>query len=152
MVERNHLQRVALQVTHRCLIATIQIELDDATLAQFQKDLLSAVHQSDVTAVILDLSTVKIMDSYEFSNSSHRGYGHVDGPESHTSIVGLQSGVVSALVDMDLALEGLLTALNLEDALRLLDADSQQEEELSEEPDVTEEANAESGDTNLDDE
>ncbi len=148
MVERNHLQRVALQVTNRCLIATIQIELDDATLAQFQKDLLSAVHQSDVTAVILDLSTVKIMDSYEFA-AIRRTVAMVTMMGPKAILVGLQPGVVSALVDMDLSLEGLLTALNLEDALRLLDADSRHEE-LSEEPDAAEESNAESGDTNVD--
>ncbi len=150
MVERNHLQRVALQVTNRCLIATIQIELDDATLAQFQKDLLGAVHQSNVTAVILDLSTVKIMDSYEFA-AIRRTVAMVTMMGPKAILVGLQPGVVSALVDMDLSLEGLLTALNLEDALRLLDADSQHEE-LSEEPDAAEESNAESGDTNLDNE
>ena len=151
MVERDLLQHVALQVTHRCLIATIQIELDDATLAQFQNDLLNAVHQSDVTAVILDLSTVKIMDSYEFA-AIRRTVAMVTMMGPKAILVGLQPGVVSALVDLDLSLEGLLTALNLEDALQLLDADSQHEEELSEEPDVTEEANAESGDTNLGDE
>ncbi len=149
MVERNHLQRVALQVTNRCLIATIQIELDDATLEQFQKDLLSAVHQSDVTAVILDLSTVKIMDSYEFA-AIRRTVAMVTMMGPKAILVGLHPGVVSALVDMDLSLEGLLTALNLEDALQLLDADSQHEEDLSEEADAAEESNAESGDTNLD--
>lgn len=151
MVERNHLQRVALQVTNRCLIATIQIDLDDATLEQFQKDLLSAVHQSDVTAVILDLSTVKIMDSYEFA-AIRRTVTMVTMMGPKAILVGLQPGVVSALVDLDLSLEGLLTALNLEDALRLLDADSPQEDELSEEADAAEEADAEPGDTNLDNE
>jgi len=45
-------------------------------------------------------------------------------------LVGLQPGVVSALVDMDLTLDGLLTALNLEDALRLLDLENRASQNL----------------------
>jgi rsbT antagonist protein RsbS len=104
-----------------CLVATIQLDLDRVVLDRFRKDLLERLDASRSRQVILDCSGVEVLDAEDFI-ALRRTIAMAGLMGAHTMLTGLQPGVVSALVDLDVDLRGLDTAQNLDDAFRLLES------------------------------
>ncbi|MCG3005530.1 STAS domain-containing protein, partial [Escherichia coli] len=46
------------------LLVSIQWELDDHTAIQFQEDLLSKIHQTGAKGVVIDLTSIDMIDSF----------------------------------------------------------------------------------------
>lgn len=111
--------RVPMQITQSCLVASIQTDLDDMMLEQFQKDLLERIRQSRAHGVILDLSGVEVIDAYEFE-SLRRTLAMAKLMGTRCVVAGLRPGVVASLVEMDVDCSGLQATLDLQDALALL--------------------------------
>ena len=114
------IQRIPLQVTRGCVVASIQIDLDPEVLRQFRIDLLECVQKSRANGVILDVSGIDILDLDDFNGlRSTMEMAEVLGARSILS--GLNPGMVSALIDLGADPEGVNAVLNLDDAFRLLD-------------------------------
>ena len=114
------IQRIPLQVTRGCVVASIQIDLDPEVLRQFRIDLLECVQKSRANGVILDVSGIDILDLDDFNGlRSTMEMAEVLGARSILS--GLNPGMVSALIDLGVDSEGVNAVLNLDDAFRLLD-------------------------------
>ena len=110
-----------MQVIQGCLVVSVQIELTEELLSRFQKNLLERIRSTRVNGVVLDVSGVEIMDSFDFATL--RGtitMASIMGAKS--ILVGLKPGIVSALIDMDVDVSRIHTALNVDDALRILRA------------------------------
>lgn len=56
--------RIPILKLHEYLLISVQVDLDDQTAMQFQEDLLSKIHESGATGVVLDLTSVDIIDSF----------------------------------------------------------------------------------------
>jgi len=113
-------QRIPLQVTRGCVVASIQIDLDPEVLRQFRIDLLERVQKSRANGVILDVSGIDILDIDDFNGlRSTMEMAEIMGARPILS--GLKPGVVSALIDLGADPEGVNAVLNLDDAFRLLD-------------------------------
>ncbi|MBM7542891.1 STAS domain-containing protein, partial [Amphibacillus cookii] len=56
--------RIPILKLHNYLLISIQIDLDDQTAIQFQEDLLNKIHKSGATGVVIDLTSVDIIDSF----------------------------------------------------------------------------------------
>ena len=118
-------ERIPLQLIQGCLVASIQIDLSDAVLQRFRQDLLERVARERVHGVVLDVSGVTVMDSIDFGMlKTTMTMAAVMGASA--IIVGLAPGIVSALMDMDADTQGVHAALNLDDALRILNASAAQ--------------------------
>ncbi len=114
------IQRIPLQVTRGCVVASIQIDLDPEVLRQFRIDLLECVQKSRANGVILDVSGIDILDLDDFNGlRSTMEMAAVLGARPILS--GLNPGMVSALIDLGVDQEGVIAVLNLDDAFRLLD-------------------------------
>lgn len=103
------------------LIASIQSALSDADLLQLRDDLSDRVGQYRSRGVIIDVTVLDVIDS--FATRTLRGIAHMlklRGAE--TVIVGIQPDVAFAMVQLGLTLEGVGTALDLEEGLAFLDA------------------------------
>ena len=121
---------VPIQLTHGCLVASIQIELDEAILAQFQSELLARIQNEGPAGVILDVSGVELMDVEDFEAlRSCTAMARVMG--TRALLVGLQPGVVSALIDLDVDLRGIEAKLDLEEAFRALQREPESPAESS---------------------
>ncbi|MGF1578730.1 MAG: STAS domain-containing protein [Gemmataceae bacterium] len=108
-----------IQFTSGCLVASIQVELNDEVLERFQFDLLEQIRGVNPHGVILDVTAVEVMDSYDFlALRKTLSMAELMGPK--TMLVGLRPGVVSALMDLDVDCEGVRGALTLEEALSTL--------------------------------
>jgi rsbT antagonist protein RsbS len=132
--------RVALQVSRDLVVASIRVDLDDEVLTRFRKDLLQRIHETGSRGVILDVSSLETLDSEEFAAlRSIIAMSTIMGAES--VLVGLQPGVVSALVEAEADLDGLRAATHLDAAFAMLqpepeseaiaDLDADREESLS---------------------
>ena len=113
---------VAMQVSRDVLVASIQIDLDDDVLARFRDDLLRRIHETGSRGVILDVSSLETLDSEEFA--ALRGIimmSTIMGAES--VLVGLRPGVVSALIEAGVDVDGLRAAVNLDAAFDLLQSE-----------------------------
>lgn len=102
------------------LIASVQSELSDADLLKLRDDLVRKVSECRSRGVIVDVTVLDVMDS--FATRTLRSIAHMimlRGAE--TVIVGIQPEVAFSMVQLGLNLEGVDTALDLEEGLALLD-------------------------------
>jgi rsbT antagonist protein RsbS len=117
-----------MQVSRGVVVASIQVDLADDVLARFQQDLLERVHETGSRAVILDVSGLETLDSYEFG-ALRRIIVAVRIMGSESVLVGLRPGVVSALIEMGADVEGLQTAIDLDAAFELLEPESSESQQ-----------------------
>ena len=126
----------AMSVVRNCLVVTIQSELHDDILMRIRTDILEKIQAKMVRGLILDFSTVRALDTFAFKSltdtakmASLLGVSAV--------FVGLQPGVVSALVDLEVEIADVRAALTMEDAFEQLQNISSIQDELedAEDPD-----------------
>jgi len=101
------------------LIATIQSALTDEDLLQLRDELAGRVGQFRSRGVIVDVTALDVMDSFATRTIRALAYMvRLRGAE--TVIVGIQPEVAFTMVQLGLTLEDILTALDLEEGLALL--------------------------------
>jgi rsbT antagonist protein RsbS len=102
------------------LIASIQAELSDADLLQLRDDLVERVGRFRSAGVIIDVTVLDVLDS--FAARMLRSIAHmVRLRGAETVVVGIQPDVAMAMVQLGLSLEDVITALDLEDGLTLME-------------------------------
>jgi rsbT antagonist protein RsbS len=102
------------------LIASIQSALTDTDLRQLQDELAAQVGRARARGLIVDVTVLTVMDSY--ATRVLRGIAHMTKLRGvQTVIVGIQPEVAFAMVRLGLLLEGVATALDLEEGLAFLD-------------------------------
>ena len=98
------------------LIASIQAALSDQDLVQLRDALAEKVGRLRARGVIVDVTVLDVMDS--FASRTLRDLAHMTRLRgAETVIVGIQPEVAFAMVQLGLTLEGVSTALDLEEAL-----------------------------------
>jgi len=101
------------------LIATLQAALSDDDLTNLRDALVDRVGKARSRGVIVDVTALDVMDS--FAARTLRGLTHmVKLRGAETVIVGIQPEVAFSMVQLGLTLEGVRTALDLEEGLSLL--------------------------------
>jgi rsbT antagonist protein RsbS len=102
------------------LIASIQAALSDVDLLHLRDALAEKVGQFRARGVIVDVTVLDVMDS--FASRTLRDLAHMTRLRgAETVIVGIQPEVAFAMVQLGLTLEGVDTALDLEEGLLFLD-------------------------------
>jgi rsbT antagonist protein RsbS len=101
------------------LIASIQDALTDRDLIQLTEDLAEKIGRFRSRGVIIDVTALDVMDS--FATRTLRGIAataRLRGAQA--IIVGIQPDVAIAIVQLGLTLQGVATALDLEEGFELL--------------------------------
>lgn len=102
------------------IIVTLQAALTDAELEVLRGDVAAAVGDRRVKGLILDVSALDVLDS--FATGMLLKTAKIAGLRgAEVVIVGVQPDVAFATVQLGLSLEGVDTALDLEDGLELLE-------------------------------
>lgn len=101
------------------LIATFQAALSDADLNLLRRGLVSQVVRNRSRGVIVDVTAMDVMDSYA-SRTLREIAQMIRLRGAETVIVGIQPEVAFAMVQLGLTLEGVATALDLEEGLAYL--------------------------------
>lgn len=114
------------------LIVTIQVELSDAVMRQLKEDLTREVERTDAHSLIIDLTGVELMDSY-ISRAVRDLSVIAKLMGVRAAVCGMRPMVAMTLVEMEMELEGIVTALSLEKAIekmRALQESKEQEDRL----------------------
>ena len=110
------------------LIASIQSDLTDGQVLELRDDLSDRIGRSRARGLIIDVAALDVIDSFVArSLGSIAITARLRGAE--TVIVGIEPDVAIAMVQFDLDLEPLRTALDLDEALSLLDRLTQRDGE-----------------------
>ena len=113
------MQRIPILEMGRCLLVTIQVDLQDQTALALQDDLAARIEATGARGVLIDISALEIVDSFIGRMvASISGIARV--LDATTVVVGMQPAVAITLVELGLSLEGVRTALNVERGMELL--------------------------------
>jgi len=109
-----------VKIAYNCLIVDYRDEVTDQKVSSFQKLVLDQALLGNVKGVILDVSAVTLMDSFA-SRSLLDTCRMTNLLGKRAIVVGMKPAVVFSLVDMDVELNGVETAVNVESAMTLID-------------------------------
>lgn len=102
-----------------CLVVSIQSALSDESLIELRDQLGEMTGKHRARGVIVDMTMIDVLDS--FATRTLRSMAHMirlRGAE--TIVVGIQPDVAFAMVQLGLTLEGITTALDLEEGFARL--------------------------------
>jgi len=113
------MQRIPILQMGKCLLVTIQVDLQDQTALALQDDLSAKIEASGAHGVLIDISALEIVDS--FIGRMLAGISGIARVlDATTVVVGMQPAVAITLVELGLSLEGVRTALNVERGMQML--------------------------------
>jgi rsbT antagonist protein RsbS len=116
MMMKNRIPILKLQ---EYLLVSIQIDLDDHTALQFQEDLLEKIRETEAKGVVIDLTSVSLVDSF-----IAKVLGDVvlmaNLMGSRVVLTGIRPAVAITLIDLGITMKDVHTALNLEQGLTKL--------------------------------
>jgi rsbT antagonist protein RsbS len=112
-------ERIPILQMSNMLLVTIQVDMHDQLALQLQDDLTNKISTSGAKGVLIDISSLEMVDSF-----IGRVLGNISAMarvlDAKTVVVGMQPAVAITLVELGLALPGVLTALNVAKGIDLL--------------------------------
>ncbi|MFP9097881.1 STAS domain-containing protein [Flavobacterium sp. RHBU_24] len=113
------MERIPILKMGDFLLVTIQVDLYDQLAENLETDLVNSVKKHNSKGVLIDISSVSIIDSFMGRILGNIGImSRIMGAQS--VIVGMQPAVAMTLVELGLTLTGVATALNVEKGMELL--------------------------------
>jgi rsbT antagonist protein RsbS len=101
------------------LLVTIQVDMHDKIALQLQDDVTERIAQWGSTGVLIDISSLEIVDSFIGRMLSNiASMSRILGAD--TVVVGMQPAVAITLVELGMSLPGVRTALSVEAGMELL--------------------------------
>jgi rsbT antagonist protein RsbS len=117
------MERVPILKIGETLFVSIQIDLQDQSVVQLQEDLAEELVATRATGVIIDITAVEIVDS--FIGRMLATIGSISRLfDAETVLVGMRPAVAITLVELGLSLDGVRTALDADQGLRMLNGHS----------------------------
>jgi rsbT antagonist protein RsbS len=115
------MERIPILQMGKCLLVTIQVDMQDQTAIALQEDLAAKIEATAAKGVLIDISALEMVDSFIGRMlASISGIAKV--LDATTVVAGMQPAVAITLVELGLSLPGVLTALDVERGMRLLAA------------------------------
>ncbi|HEY4304785.1 MAG TPA: STAS domain-containing protein [Gemmatimonadaceae bacterium] len=114
------MERIPILRMGEYLLVTIQVDMHDQLALTLQDDLTSAITTHNARGVLLEISTLEIVDSFIGRMISNIA-GMARVLDAHTVVVGMQPAVAITLVELGLSLPGVRTALNVDRGMKLLE-------------------------------
>ena len=111
--------RIPILQMGQVLLVTIQLDMQDQMALALQDDLANKISTTGAKGVMIDISALEIVDSFVGRMlASISGISRI--LDATTVVVGMQPAVAITLVELGLSLEGVRTALNVEQGMHLL--------------------------------
>ena len=113
------MEKIPILRMGRFLLVTIQVDMHDKLAMTLQNDLTERITQTSAKGVLLDISSLDIVDSFIGRMISNiAALARV--LDAQTVVVGMQPAVAITLVELGLSLPGVKTALNVEKGMHML--------------------------------
>ena len=113
------MDRIPILKMGRFLLVTIQVDMDDRLADTLQADLTSRISQTGARGVLIDISSVDLVDSF-IGRMLANVAAMARVLDAETVVVGMRPAVAITLVELGLSLPGIRTALNVDRGMRLL--------------------------------
>jgi rsbT antagonist protein RsbS len=113
------MEKIPILKMGRFLLVTIQVDMHDRLALQLQDDLTSRIVQDRAHGVLIDISSLEVVDSFIGRMISNIA-AMARVLDAQTVVVGMQPAVAITLVELGLSLEGVRTALNVDKGMALL--------------------------------
>lgn len=114
--EENDMMRIPILKLKNYLLVSIQTEIDDKTAIHFQEDLLDKIHKTEASGVVIDLTSMEIIDSF-----IAKVLGDVVTMAglmgAKVVLTGIQPAVAITLIELGINMKDVPTALDLEQGL-----------------------------------
>ena len=128
------MERIPILRMGRFLLVTIQVDMHDRLALTLQDDLTAMIARTGARGVLLDISSLEIVDSFIGRMLSNiAAMSRV--LDAVTVVVGMQPAVAITLVELGLSLPGVRTALNVEKGMALLQLATGGDDEVEAESD-----------------
>lgn len=101
------------------LLVTIQVDFYDGLAEQLETDLIRMVRKTGARGILIDISTVSIVDSFMGRILGNIGM-MAKVMDAETVVVGMQPAVAITLIELGLPLNGLHCSLNVDHGMELL--------------------------------
>jgi rsbT antagonist protein RsbS len=113
------MEKIPILRMGRFLLVTIQVDMHDRLALQLQDDLTSRIVQDRAHGVLIDISSLEVVDSFIGRMISNIA-AMARVLDAQTVVVGMQPAVAITLVELGLSLDGVRTALNVDKGMELL--------------------------------
>lgn len=113
------MDRIPILRMGKFLLVTIQVDMHDRLAMTLQDDLTSRLHQTGARGVLIDISSVDIVDSFMGRMLADLS-AMAKIMDAEIVVVGMQPAVAITLVELGLSLPGIRTALDVERGMALL--------------------------------
>lgn len=113
------MERIPILKMGSFLLVTVQVDMHDRLAMTLQDDLTSRIVQDRAHGVLIDISSLEIVDSF-----IGRMIGNIASMarvlDAETVVVGMRPAVAITLVELGLSLPGVRTALNVDKGVEML--------------------------------
>jgi len=113
------MERIPILKMERFLLVTIQVEMRDQLAMTLQDDLTQRVVQTGAKGVLIDVSSLDIVDSY-LGRTLRNIAAMTKLLGAGTVLVGIRPAVAITLVELGLSLEGIKTAMTVDKGMEML--------------------------------
>jgi rsbT antagonist protein RsbS len=113
------MERIPILRMGKLLLVTIQVDMHDRLAMTLQDDLTARISADGARGVLLDISSLEIVDSFIGRMISNMA-AMARVLDAETVVVGMRPAVAITLVELGLSLPGVRTALNVEKGMALL--------------------------------
>ena len=113
------MERIPILKLGNCLIAPIQVDMDDSTAIALQEELTQQIVKHRAKGVLIDISSLDVVDSF-IGRMLANTAAMARVLDADTVVVGMQPSVAITLVELGLSLKGVRSALNVEKGMELL--------------------------------
>jgi rsbT antagonist protein RsbS len=113
------MEKIPILRMGKFLLVTIQVDMHDKLAMTLQNDLTERITTTGAKGVLLDISSLDIVDSFIGRMISNIA-AMARVLDAQTVVVGMQPAVAITLVELGLSLPGVKTALNVEKGMQML--------------------------------
>jgi len=113
------MERIPILKMGSFLLVTIQVDMHDQLALALQDDLTSRIVADRASGVLIDISSLEIVDSFIGRMLSNIA-SMARVLDAETVVVGMRPSVAITLVELGLSLPGIRTALNVDRGMELL--------------------------------
>ncbi len=113
------MERIPILKMGNFLLVTVQVDMHDRLAMTLQDDLTSRIVKERAHGVLIDISSLEIVDSFigrMISNTASMARVL----DAETVLVGMRPAVAITLVELGLSLPGVRTALNVDKGVEML--------------------------------
>ncbi len=114
------MEKISILKIRNLLIVTINNDLSDKSVIDFQQEILNRVYKDQARGVIIDISVLDIVDSFLGRIISDTAK-MIKLLGAGTILVGMSPGVAITLIELGLDISNVESALDVESGIEMLD-------------------------------